>query len=361
MKSKCITLFTINDVWFDQRMQKVADELCKRGYEVTWFARKKSETTSEHNFNFKTYRVQFLFNKGIFFYLEYAIRQFLYLLSNKNTEIVWCCDPDTLTGIYLINLFKKKKFIYDSHEFFCETPEFQNKFIRKKIWKTVERWGVNHSVLNITVASNLGKKLEQVYGKPFRVLMNTPLSFEDFIPVQREKIIIYQGVLNKGRGLECAIDAMRSLPDYHLWICGEGDLSDQLRRKSYGMNNVTFFGLLKPDDLNRKTKKAKFGLNLLDLKSQSYYYSLANKFFDYAASGVVSINSPGIEYLTLEKQYHHSLILEKLEPEMLVSLINNTPQQQINNMADNGLKMVRDNLWDFSQIEVKIKNFLEKE
>jgi hypothetical protein len=356
MKSKHIILFTINDVWYDQRMIKIANEFCKNGHQVIWFARKKSILEMGEYFEFGIHRVKCLYQKGIFFYVEYAVRQFWYLWRNKKFDYLYCCDPDTLPGVFLFNIFSKKKFIFDSHEFYCETPEFQDKPVKKKIWKLVENWGIKNAVSNLTVAPNLALKLEKVYGRPFNVVINSPLNTHVKIPVKKENIIIYQGVLNKGRGLECVIDAMTLLPEFHLWVCGEGDLSEVLRGKASDIANITFFGYLTPSELQQKTTKAKFGINLLDLTSQSYYYSLANKFFDYAASGVVSINSPGIEYLDFEKKYDHSLILNELKPDMLANLIRSLPEDEYLIKVRNGIKMVSENLWKFDVGQLTMDN-----
>ena len=359
MKSKRIILFTINDVWYDQRMIKVANEFFKVGYQVIWFARKKSNFDMSDSFDFRIHRVNFLFQKGVFFYLEYALRQFWYLCRNKNFNCHYCCDPDTIPGVFLSNIFSKKEFIYDAHEYYCETPEFQDKPLKKKIWRKVENWGVKNAMANLTVTPNLALKLEKIYGRPFKAVMNSPLKIEPQTLSKKENIIIYQGVLNKGRGLECTIDAMQSLPEYQLWICGEGDLSDELRDRAKGISNITFFGYLTPSELQQKTTKAKFGINLLDLTSESYYYSLANKFFDYAASGVVSINRPGKEYLDFEKRYHHSLILNELRSDLLANLIRKFPEVDYEVKVKNGTKMVGENLWKFDVKQLIIDNYFK--
>ena len=42
--------------------------------------------------------------------------------------------------------------------------------------------------------------------------------------------LLYTGALNEGRGIETALAAMRRLDGVHLWLAGEGDLSEPLRR-----------------------------------------------------------------------------------------------------------------------------------
>ncbi|WP_222707178.1 hypothetical protein, partial [Pontibacter qinzhouensis] len=68
-----------------------------------------------------------------------------------------------------------------------------------------------------------------------------------------------------------------------------------------------FRGKLLPADLLQVTRTASIGVMLLENKGLSYYYSLANKFFDYihAATPQLVINFP--EYLQLNEKYSVAL------------------------------------------------------
>ena len=353
MRNRRVTIFTINDVWYDQRIIKIATDFTTQGFDVVWYAREKSSNIKNANFPFQIKRNHFLLKKGIMLYLEYVVRQFWYLMMNKKSGYVYCCDPDTLTGVLIWNMFSKQNIIYDAHEYFSETPELSGKVWKKRIWSTIEKLGAKHAICNITVAPHLAEKLTSLYGKPFEVVLNAPRKGSGMPLNKKQNTIIYQGMLNAGRGLECAIEAMAFLPDHQLWICGSGDIEDALRQKAKGVGNVHFYGMLSPDQLQKKTEGAKFGLNLLDLSSQSYYYSLANKFFDYAAAGVVSINSPGIEYLEFEKRYAHSLILQDLNPKGLAEAIRSLSDEAYRQKVENGLRMTNEHFWQFEKIILK--------
>ena len=80
--------------------------------------------------------------------------------------------------------------------------------------------------------------------------MNFPLLNEDKKQLAQKKYptIIYQGAINKGRGLEQLIDAMTYL-DVKLIIAGEGNLSEHIRMlvKSKGIKEkVEFKGYINP-------------------------------------------------------------------------------------------------------------------
>jgi glycosyltransferase involved in cell wall biosynthesis len=161
-----------------------------------------------------------------------------------------------------------------------------------------------------------------------------------------------------GRGLETAIDAMKLLPDYILWICGDGDVKLELEKRAKGISNIIFFGLQEPVTLKKITQKAKYGLNLLDLKSENYNLSLANKFFDYAASGVVSINSPGLEYIDYQYKYNNCCVLNELESQELSELIMDTSDQSFLEMQKNGYILLEENNWEIESH--KLINYLKE-
>jgi glycosyltransferase involved in cell wall biosynthesis len=346
MKNKSLVIFTINDIWYDQRMIKIASALQNTGYEVTWVARKLRKKSFNHNYPFSIKRWQFWFKGGLLFYAEYAFRQFLFLMISRKFDWVYCCDADTLAGMWFYSKFRKQNVIYDAHELFSELPELDGFIWKKKIWQWIEHKGIGASQKRITVAHHLAQRLEEIYGKPFEVIRNLPQKSVENYAESREDIIIYQGVLNKGRGLEIAIDAMELLPDHMLWICGDGDVRFELEERAKDHKNITFYGLLEPEKLRKITQKAKFGLNLLDLTSENYKLSLANKFFDYAASGVLSINSPGLEYIDYHTEYNHCFVLEELDFIKLASLIQENSEKTLREMQERGYLMINENNWD---------------
>src|SRR5690606_18311715 len=78
---------------------------------------------------------------------------------------------------------------------------------------------------------------------------------------------------------------------------------------------IEFLGYVKPAELAQLTANAFIGLNLLENKGLSYYYSLANKFFDYIQAAVPSLNMDFPEYRHINEQYEVSVLLSELNPE----------------------------------------------
>lgn len=140
-----------------------------------------------------------------------------------------------------------------------------------------------------------------------------------------DQILLYQGALNLGRGLECCLEAMTLLPDHmKLWLVGEGDLSEALRTQAKDLkleNRVHFLGFRPPTELPAITQKAHLGLNLLENKGLSYYYSLANKCFDYIQADLPAIHMDFPEYRALYEQNPTFLLLPELDATLLATRV----------------------------------------
>ena len=79
-----------------------------------------------------------IFSKGKFFYLEYNLRLFFYLMF-QSFDILCAVDLDTILPNVLIGKLKGKLVIYDAHEYFTEVPELVDRKLEKSVWKWIER------------------------------------------------------------------------------------------------------------------------------------------------------------------------------------------------------------------------------
>ena len=174
----------------------------------------------------------------------------------------------------------------------------------------------------------LADELEKVYKSKFGVVKNVPeleKNKNDYGQLlNQENIIIYQGALNVGRGLEASIRMMQYLDNYILWIVGDGDISQKLKnlvKEKEVQSKVVFWGKKQPSELMELTKKASVGLNLLDKSSKNYYFSLANKFFDYMHAGIPSVNMNFPVYHSIIQKYQVGICVNNLDPEELAKEI----------------------------------------
>lgn len=317
-------VFTVtNDLNYDQRMQRISTSLQKAGFAVTLvgFLKKRSIKTEPRTFH--QVRLRLLFKKGKLFYIEYNFRLFWWLLFRR-FDIYGGIDLDTLLPVFLNARLKGKPVVYDAHEYFTELPEIVDRPLIKKMWLRLERFLLPKIKYNYTVGQKIAEVLQQKYKQPCAVIRNVPLLQEAQSDVIRKNNVIYQGALNKGRGIENLMLAMKDV-DAELLIAGEGDLSAELREMAAGLphkNKIRFLGYVRPDTLRNITAETKVGVNLVENLGLSYYYSLSNKFFDYIHAGLPQVTMNFPEYAALNDQYKVAILIEGTAPETIAAAVN---------------------------------------
>jgi glycosyltransferase involved in cell wall biosynthesis len=117
---------------------------------------------------------------------------------------------------------------------------------------------------------------------------------------------------------------MHELPAWELWLAGEGDITGSLKdlSKKLGLvDQVKFLGWVAPDDLPSYWNQARLGINLLEKSSVSYYYSLANKFFDYISAGLPSLNMDFPEYVKVNDRYSCAILIHDASPVNIIEAV----------------------------------------
>lgn len=311
-----IIISVTNDLVTDQRVRKVCDTLLNEGFEILLIGRKmKKSFTLERAY--PTYRMKLFFTKGFAFYAEFNIRLFIKLLFTRK-DILVANDLDTLLPNFLISRLFKKKLVYDSHELFTEVPELTTRPKVQNLWLKIERWIFPKLKNVITVCESIATYYYNLYGVPVSVIRNLPLkkqmSAVGAFPFDTEnkKIIIYQGALNKGRGLELLIETMSLLSDWLLVIVGDGDLTKDLKKKastSKRLEKVFFMGKLPPEQLKKLTPLASVGVSIEEDMGLNYHYALPNKIFDYIHAKVPILVSDLPEMRKIVEDYKVGAVL----------------------------------------------------
>ena len=319
---KKVIVSVINDLVTDQRVNRVCITLQSQGFDVLLAGRKLSNSLPVQNKPYKTKRMRLLFTKGVFFYAEYNIRLF-FLLLFKRFDILHSNDLDTLPANFIISKIRRKKLVYDSHEYFTEVPELIGRKLTRNIWLKIEQFILPEIKNSYTVCDSLADEYNKKYGIQMKVIQNLPL-YKKEIPLDYEnikknddKIILYQGALNVGRGIEHVIRSMKYIEKARFVIIGDGDIKDKLMdiAKTTGLGDkIIFLGRIPFDKLHAYTKQADVGISLEENLGLSYYYSLPNKIFDYIHAEIPVLASPLPEIKAIINKYKTGLIVENHNP-----------------------------------------------
>jgi glycosyltransferase involved in cell wall biosynthesis len=211
----------------------------------------------------------------------------------------------------------------------------------QKIWQQIERYFLPKVKHSLTVCQGIADYYKKLYNVDMPVVRNVPyycygkIAAEKF-PFTDKQVILYQGALNVGRGLEWAIAAMQYVENAVLVIVGTGDVEQQLKQQVTDCklgDKVFFTGRISPENLARYTPSASVGLCLMENRGLSYYYSLPNRIFDFIHAGVPVLASDLPEMRNIITTYHTGILTDNNEPkhiaEKLKELLNTTFDQQI--------------------------------
>ena len=323
---KKVILSVTNDLLTDNRVHKVALSLQKIGFEVLLVGRKLPNSKAINKRTYKTHRMVLLFKKGPLFYAEYNIRLCLFLLFHK-ADIFLSNDLDSLPANYLTAKIRSKTLVFDSHEYFTQMPELIHRPRVQSFWERTEQAILPKIKYAYTVCESIASIYNEKYGTSFRVIRNIPEKTENvMVPdsknlrIDDRKIILYQGALNIGRGLEYAIKAMQRISNVRLVIAGDGDISVPLRQLTTDLNltdRVTFLGKIPLEEINIITAQADLGLSIEEDLGLNYRFALPNKLFDYIQQQVPVLVSNLPEMKKIVTDYQIGMVLKNHDPKQM--------------------------------------------
>jgi glycosyltransferase involved in cell wall biosynthesis len=324
---KRVILAVINDLVTDQRVHRMATYLHNKGCQVLVIGRFHPQTPIEALArSYNTFRFRMFFHKGKLFYLEFNLRLLFKLLMTRADTLV-ANDLDTLFPNYLVAYLLGRRLIYDTHELFTEVPELIHRPLTQSLWKRLERWIFPKLKHVMTVSNGIADYYTQLYQVPVAVIRNVPERYsliQQAEKLQENPILIYQGALNIGRGIELLIDSMAFLPECQLWIIGAGDIETALKSRVAASNlseRVQFKGRIAAENLRLLTAQASIGLSLEEDLGLNYRYAAPNKLFDYIQAHIPVIVSNLPEMARIITDYQVGQVLQERQPELLAQLI----------------------------------------
>jgi len=350
----CVT----NDLSNDQRVHKTCMTLQKCGYWVKETGRLLPESIPLER-NYFTLRKKLWFRKGPQFYAEFNIRLFLYLMST-NVDLIFANDLDTLPAAYLAAKLRNKRIIYDTHEYFTETPELVNRKLTQTVWKKLEDFLFPKLNDILTVNSSIAKLYGDKFNKTVAVSRNIPPTFaperlktrsELELPIDK-RILILQGTgINMERGAEEAVLAMQYLDNAVLLVVGSGDVFPTLHKiikEKHLEKKVIFKPKMPFAELRQYTMNSDLGLAIDKDTNLNYHFSLPNKLFDYIHSGIPVLSSGLIELKQIIDKYDIGYYIQSHDPRHIATVITNifSDEKRYNEVKQNTAKAKEDLCWE---------------
>ncbi len=165
-------------------------------------------------------------------------------------------------------------------------------------WTAVERAYLRRCDAVFAVNRSIAERMARTYRIPEPLLVHN-------LPVRRavertdalrerlgipgdQPIVLYQGLIREGRGLETLVRAMRGVPEAALVTIGDGPLKPALERQAADAlgRRAHFLPHTPPDELLALTASADLGVFVAEPITESVRLALPNKLFEYLAAGL---------------------------------------------------------------------------
>lgn len=105
------------------------------------------------------------------------------------------------------------------------------------------------------------------------------------------KTVLYTGNLDSRYGIMTLLEAFHAIEDnsYRLWLCGDGNSVDDIRRYEHDDNRIKYWGTLPRDKVLTLQKQATMLVNPRNSSEEYTRYSFPSKTMEYLASGTPTI------------------------------------------------------------------------
>lgn len=206
-------------------------------------------------------------------------------------------DLNTLTqGVICAKArLKPRQLVYDSHEVQSDRTGY-NPAVVKVIERALIRYADVIFVENETRADHF----KSLYGIRPQSLYNyadliditevEDIDLHQMLSIPRDhKILMYQGGLQYGRGLEQLIEMMQEVRGATLVFVGDGGLRKTLEARTDQLalrDRIKFTGRVHLSELPKYTKQAYLGFQVLQNTSFNHYSAASNKLFEYIMAHV---------------------------------------------------------------------------
>lgn len=230
----------------------------------------------------------------------------LFYLLKSRPDIVHAHDVNVLPTVWLASRLLGIPLVYDAHEISAEREGYRG---RRKFIACIEKRLARGAQGVITTTEARAKFFARAYRivRPL-ILQNRPryqkvvannLIRKNLALMDPWPIILYQGGLQSGRGLENLIESVTKVPECYLVFVGgggEGQKLQKLAKELQIQERVKFIPTVALDELPGYTASADIGVQPIENTCLNHFTTDSNKLFEYVQAGlpVVASNLPEI-------------------------------------------------------------------
>ena len=150
--------------------------------------------------------------------------------------------------------------------------------------------------------------------------------------IAKEKtILLYQGMLLNGRGIEKTFSILKEIPGCVFIIAGGGNLELHYKKLVTDMNlnhQVYFLGKFTQEDLPKVTAAADIGIAFIENLSKSYYYALPNKLFEYIMAEIPVVVSDLPQMKMIVEKYDVGFAVDFNDDDQIIKSIKHLTEDK---------------------------------
>lgn len=251
----------------------------------------------------------------------------------QNADIYHANDLNTLPQAIVCSKLrlKPKPLIYDSHEVQSDRTGYNPKTIKR-----IESFMLKFVDQMIVENHTRAKYNEDIYGFYPKTLYNysekynieekPQINLHKKISINEdEKILLYQGGLQQGRGLELLIEAMDEIEKGHLLFIGGGKLTQTLKEQaeaSKQADRIHFLDKVPFQELPSYTREAYLGFQVLQNICFNHYSASSNKLFEYMMAHVPVISCDFPEIKKVVEETNTGLVVDSHKASEIANAVN---------------------------------------
>lgn len=246
-------------------------------------------------------------------------------------QVVHSHDVNTLPTAWLVATLSRAKLVYDAHEISTSREGYAS---FRRLVGGVEKKLMPRANGTITTTEMRARFFARAYGVPRPLVLQNRPRFNPPVVTNRIRrelglvkswpIVLYQGGLQQGRGLERLIEVAAQVRDAYFVFIGGGRLTGTLQNlveKLEVSGRVFFIPTVPLDQLLSYTASADVGVQPLENTCLNHFTTDSNKLFEYVAAGLPVVASNFPEIRKVVRQYDLGLLVEPGNTEQLSNAI----------------------------------------
>lgn len=252
----------------------------------------------------------------------------------KNYDIYHSNDLNTLPqGLVCAKLLRlrRKKLVYDSHEVQTSRTGYNSSMYGK-----MEAFYIKFTDIMINENHTRAKYTEELYGMYPEVVHNYPfvsrpeendvVNLHEMLNISKEEpILLYQGGIQVGRGLDKLVQAAPHFKRGTLVFIGDGRIKPELEKMVADLGlqeKVKFISKVPIHELLHYTRNAYVGFQVLNNICFNHYSASSNKLFEYMMSGVPVIACSFPEIQRVVEKENVGLCVDSHDPASIAEGVN---------------------------------------